>query len=111
MRGVFNKTENERHLLRAFRASFLETEEGLDVLDFLLRELGFFSEAETEEDRIKRNIGIKILMWCGIWNQPNTMEILLKLKEVPNPLDPEFGKGSYFALQKRGKDRLPQERR
>ena len=98
MKGLFGRNENERYLLRSFRSSFLETEEGLDVLDFLLRELGFFSEAVTEEDRIKRNIGIRILMYCGIWNNQNTMDILLKLREVPNPLDPDFGKGGYFAI-------------
>ena len=100
MKGFFGKDENERYVLRAFRASLLETDEGLTVLDYLLRELGFWSEAVTEEDRIKRNIGVRILMLCGIWNNQNTMDILLKLKEVPNPLDPNFGKGGYFARKR-----------
>jgi hypothetical protein len=87
MMPVFGKSEEERYIMRCYRATFTVTEEGQIVYDHLMRDLGCFSESATDEDRIKKNVAMRIMMYMGILTNKNTMEISRKLFEVPTVID------------------------
>ncbi len=57
--------EEEREIRRVFRNVLYETEDGKRLLGYLLTSLGYWKEAQTDEEVILRNYGCWLLRKCG----------------------------------------------
>lgn len=57
---------------------------GARVLTHLLAEFGFFEEADTEEERIQRNIMIRLLRNMGVFQKKNFQVIAGAFVNIAN---------------------------
>jgi len=68
--------------IRNYRTCF-SGENGKLVLSHILADLGFFDEAKTPEDMVKRNCAIRLLKNLGIFDISNVKSFVNKLFEIP----------------------------
>lgn len=67
-----------------FRAVFLLSDSGPEVLTRVLKDLSLFEpRLECEEDVIRHNAAIQILRCLGIWDERNAQAIVRALAGVP----------------------------
>ena len=70
-------------MVKDFRKTFFDSEEGMRVLLHLGECMYFFSECiEGSEQQVLSNMFKDILVKCGVWLQPNGKAILEALKKV-----------------------------
>lgn len=82
---VREHSTEEYEFLREALVSTFSTPSGRIVFDWLLTSLGFFSEAESEEGRIRRNFATKLLESMGAFHVYNSSVVADFLLKVPKP--------------------------
>lgn len=87
MTDEWGKTkEIDERMVWAFRNTFLRDDETLGVLLTLGEMMHFFNDdQDSVEQQILSNFFKKMLVYCGMWWQPNSTKMMKSLADVGPP--------------------------
>ena len=86
IRGWFNR--EQRRTVDLFRRTFTDTPTGRRCLTRILNDLRYFDDINTEEDRIRHNVGVYLLEQCGIYHDVHAVELVNGWADLP--VDPHI---------------------
>jgi len=85
-----SKQSRRRETILTYRAAFERTDEGRQVLHWLLERCGLFEQIQTEEQRIMHNWGITLLDNMGMtqgFNYDRLIDALLSMTIPDEAID------------------------
>lgn len=75
----------KRGLAEKYHDLFSSSQDGIDVWEDLLTRCRLYETIDTEEDRIRHNLGIELVITAGIYEESNMRQVTRNLLNIPLP--------------------------